>query len=117
MNDAAVVILTIKSKFEGRAHAMMATIISGVWGFIEGNIALDEDRPLVGGTDGGLVTTYLRKEGTQAVMRKERRQCEPCKPFPAGTIGYSPHDRGHPHFPSGDPHHHLFQLNFCKKAE
>ena len=92
LNDAAVFILTIKSNFEGRAHAMMATIISGVWGFIEGNIALDEDRPLVGGTDGGLVTTYLRKEGTQAVERKERIcVCQPCLPVPVGGFGYVYH--------------------------
>ena len=36
--------------------------------------------------------------------------CPECKPYPVGTIGYQS-DSGHTHYPSGDPHLHLFQVS------
>ena len=100
MVGATVILLTIESKFEGRALGMMATMISGVWQIIEGMIALENQPVAVGDNAGDLATTYLREGAARAVERKERRQCEPCEP-PVGSIGcrfdpVPPHDKHDP---------------------
>jgi RHS repeat-associated protein len=37
--------------------------------------------------------------------------CKECQPYAKGTIGYQGPDTGHTHYPSGDPHLHLFKVN------
>jgi RHS repeat-associated protein len=39
--------------------------------------------------------------------------CPPCKPYPAGTIGYQGPHTNHPHYPfkKGEPHLHLYIVN------
>jgi RHS repeat-associated protein len=77
-----------------------------VWGAFEGCMATPACAAGVAAiVAGGIVAQEtLPDEGEQC------SSCPPCTPYPAGTIGYRL-DRGHTHFPAGDPHLNLYTVN------
>ena len=54
---------------------------------------------------------YPTELGNDELPPCQKKNCPPCSPYPAGTIGWTRVDTGHTHYPAGDPHLHLLQVN------
>jgi RHS repeat-associated protein len=56
-----------------------------------------------------MVNEALQRLGNSQCKQQKKEECKPCVP-PVGTVGYRI-DRGHSHYPWGDPHTQYYRMN------